>query len=251
MGTLPVGASPGSKGGFHAGMLEKGRRLIAESADIVDFVDVGGGGFANDSRGFEVSRLGFVLDAIASLSKEVRVSISTSSPAVATAAAAAGASLINDVSEHTDAPPPGIYTTWVGVFSDQGTLRGAELIGRVEEFSRRHACLAEQAGIEEAYIDPGIGVSTFEQDLDLFASLELLARSCLPMVVDVDGGEFPEKLLKLQGTASLDATLAMAAWAMLAGASVIRSRNLEEVNDVARVIGAKPPARAKTNAGRT
>ncbi len=317
----------GSRLGDSAGFdpqeaVDRGRRLIAEGADIVEVCDGSGEGFAvlnaddaesviappssvvsgrssaassgaliapgrsaaassggdssvaavpfrppSDSR-LEDSRSEQVLEVIAALSEEARVSISTISPRAALSAVEAGASIIRDTSGSLLETASLCGAGWVAVHSGSGRETLANR-GILEEVSDCMCGLAEQAsrsGIAEFYFDPGFGVGkSFEESFDLLAGLEMLTERCSSVLVDVDCRGFAAALLRrlsalppgseavsVEGALSQtgrgeldmgkDGALAVAAWAISAGVAALRCREVAAAVDVARTFGVKPPA---------
>lgn len=281
----PEGGLRGSRLGDSSGFdpqeaVDRGRRLIADGADVVEVCDGSGEGFAvlnddaesviappSDSR-LEDFRSEQVLEVIAALSGETRVSISTISPRAALLAVEAGASIIRDTSGALLETASLCGAGWVAVHSGSGRETLANR-GILEEVSDCMCGLAEQAsrsGIAEFYFDPGFGVGkSFEESFDLLAGLEMLTERCSSVLVDMDSRGFAAALLgrlsalpsgseavsvegalPQTGSGELDmgkdGALAMAAWAVSVGAAALRCREVAAAVDVARTLGAKPPA---------
>ena len=145
----------------HRAAVARGREMVAEGADIVD---VGGEstrpGAAAGQR--ERSCAGS-LPVVEALAGEVRVSIDTMKAAVADAALAAGATLVNDVSASLAEVAAEHGAGFVAMHM-QGTPATCSVIPTTTTSSARSASsssgrarLARSAGVDEVYVDPGIG----------------------------------------------------------------------------------------------
>ena len=282
----PDGGLRGSRLGDSAGFdpreaVDRGRRLLVEGADIVEVCDGSGEGFAvlsaDDDESVIASPSGSrledslseqVLEVIAALSEETRVSISTISSSAALSAVEAGASIIRDTSGALLETASFCGAGWVAVHSGSGraTLAKGGILEEVSDYVCELAEQASRSGIAEFYFDPGFGVGkSFEESFDLLAGLEALTERCSSVLVDVDCRGFAAALpgrrsalppgseaVSVEGGLSQtgrgemnvgeDGALAMAAWAVSAGVAALRCREVAAAVDVARTLGAKPPA---------
>jgi dihydropteroate synthase len=223
----------------HEQAIDRGFEMIAEGADIID---VGGEstrpGAAPVSENEELER---VLPVVAALAGSVRVSIDTSKRSVASAAVSAGASVINDVSAtiaDVAAATGAVYLAMHmrGTPRDmQVSPRYGDVVAEVRDFLAARAAAAERLGVGEVWVDPGIGFGkSVRHNLELLGALPDLAALGWPVVIGtsrksflakIGGGELPEE--------RFEASLATAAFAMAAGAAVVR------VHDVAATVGAR------------
>jgi len=276
MGVLNVTPDSFSDGGRYLdpeAAVARGREMITEGADVID---VGGEstrpGAEQVSEEEEVAR---VVPVIEELSREARVSVDTSKPGVVTAAVAAGATLVNDVtaSLHEAAADAGVG--WVAMHM-QGTPRTMQrdpqyddVVREVREHLVRRAEEALAAGVEEVWIDPGIGFGkTLEHNLELLARLDHLVDSGYPVVV---GTSRKSSLGRLTGRSDalgrhpslteepagweatppddrLEASIATATWAMAAGARMVRVHDVRPTVHAAKVAGdvsGRMPARLR------
>ena len=263
MGVLNVAPDVFANGGGHpdrAALVARGRRLIAEGADIVEVSGISHRRGATPlDRATETERVVAVVEALAG---DVRVSVDTRSTAVAVAAVAAGATLVNDVSAD---PAPGreaLYAVaadagvgWVAVH-DPRRDASADVVAEVSEALGDRVEQAAGAGVEEIYVDPGIGLGPRSGgDLELLGNLERLGALGRPMVVGTGHGRFIDELHAAADSAAaepvsagpegsghrLEGSLAVAVWAMLAGASVVRTHHVAATVEAARTVGTKPP----------
>ena len=257
--------------------VDRGRRLIAEGADIVEVCNEGGEGFALldapavASPDVLNSCSEQVLEVISVLSREAQISIAASSAEAALSAVEAGASIIRDSSAALLETASLCGAGWVATHSGSGreSPGSGDTVGEVCGYMCELAEQASRSGIAEFYFDPGFGVGkSFEESFDLLAGLEVLTEKCSSVLLDVSPGAFVGALLgrlsKLPPTSEVpspegafpqagrgeldapdggvDAALAMAAWAAAAGVAALRCREVADIVDVARTLGVKPPA---------
>ena len=213
--------------------------LIAEGAEILD---VGGESTRPGAEPVgEAEELRRVIPVIEKLSRQIKIPISvdTTKPAVARAALAAGASIVNDVAAAAradlamwqvvaeyragyvvmHAPPPGRENP-----ADADVVRA---VGGF--FSERLETLLNAGGIpaEQVLLDPGIGFGkTPEQNLQLLAGLRSLTKWRRPLLVGASRKSFIGKVLGTPVDGRLPASLACAALAAAAGATVIRAHDV-------------------------
>ena len=230
MGVLNVTPDSFSDGGKWldpGAAVAHGLRLVEEGADIVD---VGGEstrpGADPVPAGEELRR---VLPVIEALAPHTRVSIDTRKPEVAEAAIDAGATLVNDVSASL-APVartagPGIGWVAMHMKGDPRTMQQDptydDVVAEVRDFLVDRA---SSAGVDEVWIDPGIGFGkTMEHNLALLAHLDALVATGFPVLVGTSRKSF---LGRLTGGAPaddrLEASVATAAWALAQGAAMVR-----------------------------
>ena len=244
MGVLNVTPDSFSDGGRytdHAAAVTRGHELIDEGADILD---VGGESTRPGAEPVpEAEELRRVVPVIEALAPHVRVSVDTRKQAVAEAAIAAGATLVNDVSaslHEVAAAAPGV--SWVAMHmrgeprTMQDDPRYVDVVTEVCEFLVGRAEAAQAAGVDEVWIDPGIGFGkTAEHNLSLLRHLCTLVGTGFPVVVGTSrkrflGGAGPDD--------RLEASLATAVHAMACGARMVRVHDVRPTVEAARLIGA-------------
>jgi dihydropteroate synthase len=246
MGVLNVTPDSFSDGGRYLdrdAAVAHGLRLVAEGADVVD---VGGEstrpGAEPVDADVEAER---VVPVVAALAPHVRVSIDTRKAAVAEAAIEAGATLVNDVSASLWPVAAAAGTGWVAMHM-QGTPptmqdrpRYGDVVGEVRAFLAGRAAEARAAGVEEVWIDPGIGFGkTAAHNLALLRGLPALVAVGEPVLVGTSRKGF---LGALTGGASVDdrleASVATAVWAMTRGAAMVRVHDVAATLQAARLLG--------------
>ncbi|MGH9279005.1 MAG: dihydropteroate synthase [Acidimicrobiales bacterium] len=247
MGVLNVTPDSFSDGGrwFDPGAaVDHGLELVAEGADIVD---VGGESTRPGAEPVEeAEEVRRVVDVIAALAPHVRVSIDTRKRGVAEAAVAAGATLVNDPSASLWPVAAEAGTGWVAMHmqGEPATMQQHphydDVVAEVGEYLVRRAGVAREAGVEEVWIDPGIGFGkTVTHNLLLLRHLHALVATGLPVLVGTSRKSF---LGRLTGDAPVDdrleASVATATWAMAQGARMVRAHDVAATVGAARLVGA-------------
>lgn len=236
--------------------IDHGRELIHQGADIID---VGGESTRPGADPVDAeTELRRVLPVIEALSSSVRVSIDTTKPAVARAAVGAGASLVNDVSASLHEVAAETGAGWVAMHmqgdprSMQDQPRYDDVVDEIAHFLEDRARQAERAGVQEVWIDPGIGFGkTGDHNLSLLKHLPRFVGSGWPVVVGTSRKGFLGRLLGASDRAEqvdvddrLEASLATATWAMTCGARMIRAHDVEPTVQAAKVVAGEIPAGA-------
>jgi len=252
MGVVNVTPDSFSDGGRfldHRAAIAHGRTMVDQGAD---WVDVGGESTRPRAEPVPVDEeLRRVLPVVEALASDgVAVSIDTRKAAVAEAAVAAGARMINDVSASLAAVAGGIGTAFVAMhmLGDPRTMQAdpvyGDVVAEVRDFLVDRADAARAAGVQEVWIDPGIGFGkTLDHNLALLANLDLLVATGYPVLV---GTSRKSTLGALAARADrtrtvppvgdrLEGSIATAAWALLRGASMVR---VHEVPATVRAIEA-------------
>ena len=220
-----------------------GLALVAEGADVVD---VGGESTRPGAAAVEVDEeLARVVPVVARLAPHVRVSVDTRKAAVAEAAIAAGATLVNDVSASLWHVAAAGGAGWVAMHmqGEPATMQLAPRYGDVVAEVRAHlvarADAAAAAGVDEVWIDPGIGFGKdVDHNLELLARLDELVAGGVPVLVGTSRKGF---LGTLTGGAPaddrLEASLATAVWALSQGVGMVRVHDVAATVAAARVVG--------------
>jgi dihydropteroate synthase len=251
MGVLNVTPDSFSDGGRYLDpdkALARGLEMVAEGADLVD---VGGEssrpGAEPVSAGEECRR---VVPVIEALVPHVRVSVDTVKPGVAEAAVAAGATLVNDISATLWPVAAAHGVGWVAMHmrgtppTMQEDPRYEDVAAEVRSFLVARAGDARAGGVDEVWVDPGIGFGkTTAQNLSLLRHLAELAAEGFPVLVGTSRKSF---LGRLAPTADgrpapvedrLAASLSTATWAMLGGAAMVRVHDVAATVQAASLVG--------------
>ncbi|MGH9018849.1 MAG: dihydropteroate synthase [Acidimicrobiales bacterium] len=251
MGVLNVTPDSFSDGGRYLDpdlALARGLEMVAEGADIVD---VGGESSRPGADPVpEAEECRRVLPVIAALCRHVRVSVDTVKPGVADAAVEVGATLVNDISATLWPVAARHRVGWVAMHM-QGTPRTmqkdpryADVASEVRTFVLSKASEAAAAGVDEVWIDPGIGFGkTVDQNLALLRRLPELAAHGFPLMVGTSRKSFLGRLTpQSNGRPApagdrLAASLATATWALVAGAGMVRVHDVAATVQAATLVG--------------
>jgi dihydropteroate synthase len=226
--------------------IRHGRALLAEGADVVD---VGGESTRPGAEPVpEAEERRRTIPVIEALVPHGRVSIDTRHAAVAEAAVAAGATLVNDVSAS-----PELWEVAAGAgvgycaMHMQGTPQTMQtdptyddVVREVTAFLVERASAARDAGVEEVWIDPGIGFGkTVDHNLSLLRHLGVLVATGFPVLVGTSRKRFLQVLTGAAGPDDvLEGSLASAVAAMAAGAGMVRVHDVAPTVQAARIVGA-------------
>ncbi|HRW39246.1 MAG TPA: dihydropteroate synthase [Aquihabitans sp.] len=264
MGIVNVTPDSFSDGGRfvrHEDAVAHGLALVDQGADLVD---VGGEstrpGAEPVDEATEVARVVPVVEALAS---HVRVSVDTTKPEVAAAAVAAGATLVNDVAASLGAVVADLDVGWLAMHrqGDPRTMQQHPTYGDVMAEVTAHllerAAAARSAGVDEVWIDPGIGFGkTFAHNWELLGALDQLCAHGVPVAVGTSRKLFLGDALAAADASTgvdgpvpaddrLEGSVATAVLAARAGAGMVR------VHDVAATVAALGAAGAVIADGST
>jgi len=234
-----------------------GLDLVAEGADVVD---VGGESTRPGAEPVdEAEERRRVIPVIEALAPHVRVSVDTRKAVVAEAAVAAGATLVNDVSASLWEVAAGANVGWVAMHMKgepatmQSDPRYDDVVTEVREVLVDRARRARDGGVDEVWVDPGIGFAkTAAHNLALLRHLKALVAEGFPVMVGTSRKSF---LGRLTGTGPgpewpsergspdpepvadrLEASLATAAWAVSQGATMVRVHDVAATAQLARLV---------------
>jgi dihydropteroate synthase len=254
MGVLNVTPDSFSDGGRYLdpdAAVAHGLRLVEEGAGVVD---VGGESTrpgADPVDADEERRR--VVPVIAALVPHVRVSVDTRHASVAEAAIEAGATILNDVSaslHHVAAAAgPGVGFVAMHMRGEPRTMqddpRYDDVVAEVRAFLRARADAARAAGVQEVWVDPGIGFGkTAAHNLALLAHLRELVADGTPVLVGTSRKGFLGALLDGAPVEDrLEGSVATATWAMWQGATMIRAHDVRATVHAARVVAGEMPSK--------
>lgn len=247
MGVVNVTPDSFSDGGRwydHAAAVAHGLRLVEEGAAVID---VGG---ESTRPGAEPvppdEELRRVIPVVEALALHTRVSIDTRHAEVAEAALAAGATLLNDVSAslHDVAAAAGRGVGFIAMHMQgeprtmQDDPRYGDVVAEVAAFLLERADAAAAAGVEEVWVDPGIGFGkTLQHNLALLAHLDRIVAAGYPVVIGTSRKGFLGRLLDGAPVEDrLEASVATATWAMWKGARMVRAHDVRATAHAARVV---------------
>ena len=256
MGVVNVTPDSFSDGGLyldHDAAIARGLAIVAEGADVVD---IGGESTRPGAEPVPVQEeMRRVLPVVEALAPHIRVSIDTRKAEVADAAIAAGATLVNDVSASlygiVAAAGPGIGWVAMHMLGDPRTMQRHptydDVVVDVRDFLVRRADAARAAGVEEVWVDPGIGFGkTFAHNWSLLRHLDALVGTGYPVLLGASRKRFlgqvtassdgrPEGDLAAMDD-RLEASLATAVWAMVQGVRMVRVHDVRATVHAATVV---------------
>jgi len=254
MGVLNVTPDSFFDGGRYvrpADAVVHGKALIAAGADVVD---VGGESSRPGATRVGVAEeLARVIPVVRALAGAVRISVDTTKAEVARRAVAAGATLVNDISGGLWPIAAELGVGWVAMHM-QGTPADMQrdphyhdVVGEVRDVVLGLADRAVDAGVPEVWVDPGIGFGkTVAHNLALLGALGDLARAAgargCGVLVGTSRKAFlgqissPAACRPLAVDDRLEASLATAAWSMLAGAGMVRVHDVEATAQLAALV---------------
>ncbi len=254
MGILNVTPDSFSDGGTYERPEEalKGAREMADAG--ADLIDVGGEstrpGADEVSLGDELDRIIPVIQAVVSQIR-VPVSIDTSKPDVMMAAVEAGAGMINDVQALRSSgaiEAAAACRVPVCLMHMQGRPRTMQVAPKYDDVvedvyrflsERIEAAVAGGMRETDLIIDPGFGFGkTLEQNLRLMKHLGRFRALGLPILVGVSRKSMIGQVLDRPVDDRLYGSLALAALAVEAGASIIRVHDVGPTADVVRMLAA-------------
>ncbi|HVT41815.1 MAG TPA: dihydropteroate synthase [Acidimicrobiales bacterium] len=265
MGVVNVTPDSFSDGGLYAttdAAVAHGLEMLGDGADVID---VGGESSRPGAEPVpldeELARVVPVLQALAgpAAAHGARLSIDTVKPEVAAAAVAAGASLVNDISASLWEVAAAGGAGWVAMHMQgeprtmQEDPRYGDVVAEVRDFVLARARLALQAGVDEVWVDPGIGFGkTMAHNLSLLRHLPELVEAaagagCAGVLVGASNKRFVGLLAAgdpgRPGTTPApiaeraEGSLALAAAALVAGAGMVRVHDVPATLQVARLYG--------------
>jgi len=267
MGVLNVTPDSFSDGGCffdEEKAIARGVEMVSEGADVID---VGGESSRPGAEPVsEAEELRRVLPVIEALAGKARLSVDTVKPAVAEAAIEAGATLLNDISASLWAIAARKKAGWVCMHmrgqprTMQDDPRYDDVVREVHGFLIERARRAREEGVEEIWVDPGIGFGkTYEHNLTLLRHLPQLASAGFPVLVGTSRKGFLGRLTAANAGETVDVgdrlagSVATATWAMLAGARMVRVHDVPATIQAATLVGdcrlPSPRVRTGTSVG--
>ena len=270
MGVLNVTPDSFSDGGLYDTFeraVAHGLEMMAEGADVID---VGGEssrpGAEPVPAEVELGRVVPVVGALARAARDagsssaplpaVRISVDTVKREVAEAALAVGATLLNDISASLWEVAAAAGAGWVAMHmrgeprTMQAEPRYDDVVAEVHGYVLERARRALEAGVEEVWVDPGIGFGkTPAHNLTLLHHLGELAAAadragCAGVVVGTSRKRFLGLLAAGPGATEpapmeerSEGSLATAAAALVAGARMVRVHDVSPTVQMARLYG--------------
>jgi dihydropteroate synthase len=231
--------------------IQRGMEMVAEGADLIDVGGESSRPGAETVPADEECRR--ILPVIAALAREVRVSVDTMKPEVARAAVGEGATLLNDVDSSLAslAAELGVGIALMHMLGTPKTMQRAprydDVVEDVTAYLAEVATNATELGVEEVYVDPGIGFGKrLADNVALLQALPSLVERGVPVMVGTSRKSFLATLSKQPGAHVLgpedrfEASLATAVWSMACGAAMVRVHDVAATAMAAALLGAAP-----------
>ena len=244
MGVLNVTPDSFSDGGRWSdpdSAIARGLEMVAEGADVVD---VGGESTRPGAEPVDAAEeRRRVVPVVEALASSVRVSVDTRKREVAEAAVEAGATLVNDVSASLQDVAAAAGVGWVAMHmrGEPRTMQEApaydDVVAEVRAFLVERAERARAAGVDEVWIDPGIGFGkTIDHNLALLRHLPELVDTGVPVMVGASRKSFLGRLTGAGVDDRMEASLAVAVWAMSQGVGMVRVHDVKPTVQAARLL---------------
>ena len=253
MGILNVTPDSFSDGGqfLESGLaVERGLKMVDEGAD---FIDIGGEssrpGAWPVSESEELKRVTPVLRGLVRQC-DVPISIDTQKPGVARRCIDLGAAIINDVGGLRD---PAMADIAAGAAASVVIMhmRGSpatmqrdtvykNVVDEIRGYLKSAASAAEQAGVPEIAIDPGLGFGkTARQNFQILARLDEIRSLGYPVLIGPSRKSFLGSLpSRLPTEERLEGTLAAVAAGAMNGAGIVRVHDVRASRRVLEVVDA-------------
>jgi len=244
--------------------LKSARKMIEDGAD---WIDVGGESTRPGAKPVpdadEIKRVVPVIAAIRKKFPKIPISVDTQKASVASAALAEGAGMINDVSALRDSNMEELvlrkkpYVCLMHMKGNPATMqslaRYKDVVAEVAAFLSAKVNHLVSRGLPKSkiVIDPGLGFSkTLEHNVEILQNLDpFIALGC-PLLIGASRKSFIGKILS--GTETpvpaqdrLEGSLAVAVWAAVKGASILRVHDVAATRKALRIFEALQPVEAR------
>jgi dihydropteroate synthase len=227
--------------------VQRALTLVAEGADLVDVGGESGVTYnAATPAELEIARVVPLVERL--VAEGVLVSVDTWKAVVARAAVEAGAAMLNDVSGlHDPAIAAAAASSGAAlvVMHTRAAPKevafpsyGGDVVGDVEAFLRERVAQARAQGVadEQIVLDPGPDFAkTPAQTVEVLRALPRLHALGRPLLLAISRKYFLGAITGRPPAERLAATLAAAAWAVDAGAAILRVHDIAAVRDLLAV----------------
>ncbi len=225
------------------------RRLLEDGADIIDIgAESSRPGSDPVAEEEEWERLRRVLEALLGELK-VPISVDTYKPGVADRALTMGAHMLNDITGLRDPGMIGVaarHKAAVVIMHMKGKPKMmyeeahyGDVVSEVRDFLVAQACQAENAGIRDIVIDPGIGFAkTAQHSVEIIRRFREFTTLGYPVLAGPSRKSFLGHLTGAPVEDRLEGTLAAVTAVILRGARIVRVHDVKECKRVALVADA-------------
>lgn len=230
--------------------LDHAKNMLASGVDIID---IGGEstkpGAKYISEDEELRRVIPFIEKIRAIDQDICISIDTYKPEVMHAAINSGATLINDISglTHDNAlemakklEVPIILMHMQGnpeFMQDRPFYK--DIVTEINSFftDRVAACIKAGIARHNIILDPGFGFGkTVQHNLSLVRDLQKFKKHKLPILLGVSRKSTLGSILNKKPADLLIGSLAMAAFAIMQGVSIIRVHDVDETKQVVTIL---------------
>jgi len=243
MGILNVTPDSFSDGGIYNRRNSAVKFALEMFDDGADIIDIGGEssrpGSDQVGENEEIERVLPVVKEILSKRPEAVLSVDTTKSEVAFEALSAGAAMINDISAlRFDPEMVNVikdFNSAVALMHMKGNPKNMQenpyyenVIEEVYEFLAERSSFAAEKGIDNIFIDPGIGFGKrVEDNFNLIRRLEDFKSLSYPIMIGISRKSFIGKTLDLEVNKRDEATMALNTLAISRGAKIIRTHNVK------------------------
>jgi len=223
--------------------------MIDEGADIID---IGGESTRPGSKAVgEVEELNRVIPVISEIIKQQPksvISIDTTKANVAREALRCGALIVNDISGGTFEPEildiVKEFNAAIVIMHMKGTPKSMqenphyyEAVSEVYDYLADQAEIASGKGIDNIFIDPGIGFGKrVENNLSLIERLDDFKSMGFPILIGLSRKSFIGNILNLPVEQRDDITNSLNSFAISKGARIIRTHNVKQAVQTCKII---------------
>jgi dihydropteroate synthase len=214
--------------------------LVGEGADIVDVgLESANKRFEVLSADAELDRLETAVETMASSSSDAVWSIETRYHEVADAALSAGFDMVNDICGFADPEMPHVCADHDAAVSKMASPPDLERPGAIEDVGEIYDALARNGFTEKTLVDPAFGgwseAKTLDDDRETFDRLREFRGYGRPLLISINRKNFLKDLVDRDTDGALPASLAATAMAVERGAHVVRTHDVAETRDAARI----------------
>jgi len=254
MGILNVTPDSFSDGGLFLDPHKACERAIEMAEDGADIIDIGGQstrpGSLPVSPEEELARVLPVIEKLKGSNFKLPISIDTYSDKVAEGCLELGVEMVNDISglRFSEKMKDVIakFRAACVIMHIKGTPKDmqdnpsyTDLFLEITGYLREGINQAEEAGIKEIVIDPGIGFGKgLSHNLQIINHLDRFSVLNRPILIGVSRKSFIGKVLNLPPEERLEGTSAAVAVAILRGANIVRVHDVKEMKKVVDIVDA-------------
>jgi dihydropteroate synthase len=214
--------------------------LIGEGADIVD---VGLESANKDldvlSAEGELARLDTAVETLESTAGDAVWSIETRYHEVADEALSRGFDMVNDICGFADPEMPRVCQEHDAAVSKMASPPDLERPGAIEDVDEIYEALGMNGFTDKTIVDPAFGgwsaAKTHADDRETFHRLREFAGYGRPILVSINRKSFLKTIADRSTEEALPVSLAATAMAVERGANVIRTHDVAETRDAARI----------------